>query len=181
MKYLRYFMIVLFGMTGAGAASDWQVLSLSAKSEHGGIAVWSGKFTAMNGRNYDASAFYTPTNQPFSVKSILAKSHTKNITWLMPLTLDAGFDARLYQAEPLLGLGTGAAIGLSDASMLSIRFDNLLRLGGGVSEQPCYDGFRRQFHCGTGMAWTDYQSSEASRRTFGEAAIKIRFVQKFSF
>lgn len=29
------------------------------------------------------------------------------------------------------------------------------QLGGKVRERPCHDGFRRAFHCGTGLPWTD--------------------------
>ena len=57
------------------------------------------------------------------------------------IAVDAGYEAKLYQAAPLLSIGFGAAITLAPQSMLSMRIDNALRLGGTISEQPCYDGF----------------------------------------
>lgn len=178
----------------AGAQQGWHVLSLSAKSEHVGSRVWSGNFTALNQRNYDAARFYEPTNQLFSAKMIFAKAAnrtanqratrrvTRRVTWLLPIALDAGYRAQLYQAAPLFSLGIGAAFALPEHTMVSIRAENMLRLGGGVSEQACYDGFRRQFHCGTGLAWTDYtRHGEDRRDAIALPAIKIKFIKRFSF
>lgn len=196
----RSFLFILLGLSAAlpaitspalaGDHNDWRILSLSAKSEHAGSKVWSGNFTAPNHRNYYASGFYAPANQPFSAKAVLAKAGNKpgnkpsdtRVTWLLPIALDAGYRARLYQAAPLFTLGMGAAIALPGRAMVSVRAENILRLGGGVSEQPCYDSFRRRFHCGTGMAWTDYtQHGEDRRAGIALPAVKIKFVKRFSF
>ena len=196
----RSFLFILLGLSAAlsattspalaGDHNDWRVLGLSAKSEHAGSKVWSGNFTAPNRRHYDASGFYAPTNQPFSAKAVLAKPDNKpgnkpsdnRVTWLLPIALDAGYRAQLYQAAPLFSLGIGAAFALPEHTMVSIRAENLLRLGGGVSEQACYDGFRRQFHCGTGLAWTDYtRHGETRRDAIALPTIKIKFIKRFSF
>ncbi len=194
---LTVFLVSGFGISAAQAAdkrarykasdnpiavSDWQLLSLQAASEHNGSDVWSGKFTGLNGRNYNAQSFYTPTNQPFSAKAVFARTGNSALTWVLPLGLDAGYQARLYQAEPLLTLGGGAALRLGRHSMLSLRLDNIVRLGGKIAEQACYDVYRRQFHCGTGLAWTDYKNSNFDRRgSMATAHIKLRFTHRFSF
>jgi len=104
------------------------------------------------------------------------------VTWLLPIAFDAGYEAKLYQAAPLLSIGFGAAITLAPQSMLSLRIDNALRLGGTISEQPCYDGFRRQYHCGTGMAWVDYRQIDNDRRDgFAEPSLQVKYVERFSF
>jgi hypothetical protein len=190
--FTRSAVFILLGLSAALAAlpmpvwaadnHGWHVLSLSAKSEHAGSKVWSGHFTAPNRRHYDASDFYAPRNQPFSLKAIFAKPDTGGVTWLLPIALDTGHRAQLYQAAPLFSLGMGAAIALPGRAMVSVRAENMLRLGGGVSEQPCYDRFRRQFHCGTGMAWLDYQKRGEDRRNMAALpALKIKFVKRFSF
>ena len=167
---------------GGVYVSDWQLLSLQATSEHNGSDVWSGKFTGLNGRNYNTESFYTPTNQPFSAKAVFARIGNAALTWILPLGLDAGYQARLYQAAPLLTLGGGAALRIGTYSMVSLRLDNIVRLGGKISEQACYDAYRRQFHCGTGLAWTDYKNSNFDRRSsMATAHIKLRFTHRFSF
>ena len=163
-------------------AVAWEILSLTAASEHQGSDVWSGKFTGLNGRTYDASSFYRANNQPFSAKTVLTRRQNRSVTWLLPIAADAGYQARLYQARPLLSLGGGAAVRLARHSMVSFRVDNLLQFGGHVSEQPCYDSYRRQFHCGTGAAWLDYQNSKADRRgNYAVPAVKLKLTHRFSF
>ena len=101
---------------------------------------------------------------------------------LVPLALDAGYDAELMQTRPMAGLGIGAAIDFGAQTVLSLRAENILRLGGQTSEQPCYDDFRRRFHCGTGMAWTDYQTSHAAPRgSLGVAGFQARLIHRFSY
>lgn len=178
----KLFLILSLFIAQPAFADGWQILSLSASSEHEGSHVWSGKFTALNGRDYDASAFYTSRHQTLSAKIILARPQQNRITWLMPIALDAGYEARLYQAKPLFGLGLGAAIALSGDAMVSLRAENLMRLGGTISEQPCYDGFRRQYHCGTGLAWLDYRNIDSRRRdNFALPTLQVKYVRRFSF
>lgn len=162
--------------------SHWQLLSLRAATEHAGSKVWNGKFTGLNGRKYDVSAFYKSGAPVFSAKAVLARKGHGSISWLVPLSVDNGYRAQLYQAEPLFSLGFGAAMRLAPQSMLSVRVDNALRLGGAVSEQPCYDGFRRQYHCGSGLAWTDYRSiGEDRRNAFALPTLNVKYVKRFSF
>jgi hypothetical protein len=161
---------------------QWQLLSLKAESRHVGSKVWQGKFTGLNGQLYDVSGFYQ-TNQPtFSARAIFTKTGRKQMNWLLPIALDGGYDAKLYQAEPLLSLGFGAAMAVAPQTMLSLRLDNALRLGGDISEQPCYDGFRRQYHCGTGLAWGDYRQIDSDRRdNFALPRLTFKYVTRFSF
>ncbi|MGB1464048.1 MAG: hypothetical protein ACPG8C_04620 [Parvibaculales bacterium] len=81
-----------------------------------------------------------------------------------------------------MGLGFGAAISLAPQTMLSLRLDNALRMGGDIREQPCYDGFRRQYHCGTGLAWLDYRNIDSLRRdNFALPTLQVKYVRRFSF
>jgi hypothetical protein len=178
----KLFLLLSLFIAQPAFADGWQILSLSASSEHEGSHVWSGKFTALNGRDYDASAFYSPRNQTLSAKIIMARPQQNRVTWLMPIALDGGYEARLYQAKPLFSFGLGAAIALSGDAMVSLRAENLMRLGGTISEQPCYDGFRRQYHCGTGLAWTDYSRLDDKRHdTLALPLFKVKFIKRFSF
>jgi len=61
-----------------------------------------------------------------------------------------------------------------------VRVDNLLTLGGDVHEQAFYDKYTRAFHCGTGLAWSDYRGSSLSRRDAAQQAkLKARFIYRF--
>ena len=161
------------------AAKDLQWLHVQASDSHQASDAWHGYFTASNGKAHNVSNFYRPKNQLFSASATLAVSRPK-VSWLLPIALDAGYAAELYQASPSLRLGFGAVIATSQASLLSVRVDNLLTLGGDVHEQACYDKYTRAFHCGTGLAWSDYRGSSLSRRDAAQQAkLKARFIYRF--
>ena len=104
------------------------------------------------------------------------------MNWLLPISVDAGYEAKLYQASPFLSVGFGAAMSLDTGAMVSLRLDNALRMGGDIREQPCYDGFRRQYHCGTGLAWLDYRQIDIDRRDdFAVPSLQVKYVERFSF
>jgi len=175
------------GDTNAPEDGAWQLLSLKAESRHAGSKVWQGKFTGLNGQLYDVSDFYQSKRASFSARAIFSKAAQRPpsyrpLTWLLPIALDAGYQARLYQAAPHVSLGFGAAIAVAPQAMVSLRVDNVLRLGGTIKEQPCYDGFRRQYHCGTGLAWVDYRQIDSDRRdSFALPRLNFKYVKRFSF
>ena len=171
--------VASFKMAQAG---DISLVSLHGASQHNGSKVWSGKFRAPNGLDYNAGDFYKSRKPEFSATGIFMLNGDKRVSWLLPVSLDAGYDAQLYQAQPLASIGMGAAITLSRHSVLSMRIDNVLVAGGDVSERPCYDGYRRRYHCGSGLAWTDFENIDVDRRgRLAVPAFYARYVTRFSF
>ena len=161
---------------------DMSLIQLDLSPQHAASRVWHGHFTALNGAFFNTAHFYRNRDLALSASAIWAKPMNEHVSLLLPLALDAGYDAELMQTRPMAGLGIGAAIGLGAQTMLSLRAENIIRLGGQTSEQPCYDDFSRRFHCGTGMAWTDYLSSNADPRgALGVAGFRARLVHRFSF
>lgn len=161
---------------------DMSLVRLSVTPQHEASKVWRGRFTALNGQDFNMAHFYRNRDVALSATAIWAKPIGAHVSLLLPLALDAGYQAELMQTRPMLGLGIGAAIDLGAQTLLSLRAENILRLGGQTTEQPCYDAFRRRFHCGTGMAWTDYERSDADPRgSFGVAGFQARLIHRFSF
>lgn len=138
------------------AISDLSLVHLAVSPRHGASPRWEGRFTGLNGKAYNATRFYDNEAPEFSATAMWARPMSERVSLLVPLSFDAGYDADLLRTTPLAGLGIGAAIALDADTMMSVRFDNVLTVGGRSEERPCYDAFQRRFHCGTGMAWTDY-------------------------
>ena len=184
-----FFALVLVALLPSPSrAQDWQLLHLSASSQHQGSKVWRGRFHGLNGQLYNATQFYQSTRPQFSANGLLARSGQGALTWLVPLSVDAGYSAKLYQASPLASLGFGAALRLGAHSLVSFRVDNIIVVGGKVSEQPCFDSFRRRFHCGSGLAWTEFEATNSAKDKSGggagqlnEPALHAKFIHKFSF
>jgi hypothetical protein len=60
------------------------------------------------------------------------------------------------------------------------QVENMVQLGGRVRERACYDIYQRAFHCGTGLAWSDYQSSSLRRRDDENVPrLKLRYLYRF--
>lgn len=172
--------IILF--TGPVAANDVQLVSLKATSQHAASKVWSGRFRGLNGRDYNASAFYKPTKPQLSATGLLMINSQDRVSWLLPISIDAGYHAKLYQADPLASIGFGTAVSLDAQSVVTFRVDNLLVSGGKISERPCYDSYRRRYHCGSGLAWTDFEKTGFDRRgRLAVPSIEIKFKRRFSF
>ena len=161
---------------------NMSLTKLTFAPQHGASRVWQGHFTALNGQFFNTEHLYRNRDVSLSASAIWSKPMGQRVSLMLPVALDAGYDAALMQTRPMAGLGIGATIGLGVQTMLSLRAENLIRIGGQTSEQPCYDDFRRRFHCGTGMAWTDYLSSDVDPRgTLGVAGFQAKLTHHFSF
>lgn len=182
---MRRFCFLILGLALTATAARAEGLSLvhlHISPYHAGSKIWQGQFTGLNGRAFNTKRFYQSSRPEFSARSIWAKPVTQQVTVLLPISLDGGYKARLMQTKPLMTFGFGAAIGLGAQTMVSLRLENILRFGGKTAEQPCRDAYRRHFHCGSGMAWTDYEQSPIDRRgVLNEPGFHARFVHRFAF
>lgn len=183
MRWLSFLLLLGLALNGTAARAEGvSLVHLEISPYHAASKIWQGQFTGLNGRAFDTRQFYQSSRPEFSARSIWAKPVNRQLTLLLPISLDGGYKARLMQTKPLLSLGFGAAIGLGAQTMLSMRAENILRLGGQTKEQPCRDAYRRDFHCGSGMAWTDYEKSPIDRRgALNAPGFHARLVHYFSF
>ena len=147
---------------------------LLASDQHLTSRPWSGVFQALNGDIFRVEQFYHSKNPQFNIKMGLYAAHTKSTAYIINLHYDNGFDSALYDAQPYLGLGLSAHRQLNKYSRLSWHLLDVLQLGGNTRERPCYDTFRREFHCGTGLAWSDVKNR------VGADDIKPRFMARLT-
>ena len=156
------------------ARADIKLVQLSADQNHRMSEVWDGQFRALDGSLFDTSQFYEASETTFSAAGVFAYSITPQLTALMPFIADAGHESQLYQAAPGLELGLGVL--WSEASWsLGLVGRSLTRVGGRVSEQACKDSINRQFHCGTGLPWTDYQIRQPTLNRSATLSFQFRF------
>lgn len=128
---------------------------LQVQDSHRTSYVWSGRFTAMNGDAHDMAHFYRAKRQQFNVQAAIKLHEGPRLRIALPLHMDNGYRADLYQAEPYFGGGLIVQWAKNERVTWGLHIHDALQIGGGVRESPCHDGFRRQFHCGTGLPWSD--------------------------
>ena len=138
--------------------SDWGITELRGNSDYVRGSIWSGIFKSYNGETYDASEFYKQKNTNVTLESTIYYS-TDKIIFFFPTYFDNGYTSDLFKSEPIISFGMGAYTKMGPYSLEFVA-KNLVELGGDTSERPCVDSFDRQYHCGLGIAWSDYGSSK---------------------
>ena len=157
----KLLVLLLFASSPCLAGGDWlnigieDIAYLQVEDSHQTSRVWSGHFKALNGDDYNMAHFYAPQKPQFNLRMALTLSETSRLRLALPLHYDHGYRATLYEAEPYLGFGFIAQWAASKNLVFGLHLHDALQLGGGIDEQPCHDGFRRAFHCGSGLPWTD--------------------------
>ena len=184
MQQMKNLMLILCLLPlPAQAGSVWlekmlgNMVYLQADDTHRTSKVWSGNFRALNGDNYQLNHFYRSHKPQFNAKLALRLFESNRLRVSLPLHFDNGFKADLYEARAYAGAGLTAQWRKSDKLIFGFQLHDALKLGGDVTERPCRDGFRRAFHCGTGLPWSDATPylRDSNISTYGEFNLRWQF------
>ena len=183
--------LALWLLAGAAAAADWQIAITGAGSHYRQSAVWSGLFTAPNGRLYDAShlyqnrrtplylagevrlfGLYLPAGQAARAPLKLMPVNLMPVNLILPFSYDNGFDSAKFTANPRFTLGA-ALQGQHRQLVWQARLDGLIDSGGRITERACYDATGRDFPCGTGLAWGESGPAHITRSSRQAASLRL--------
>jgi hypothetical protein len=167
-------LLLLYSISNTVIADGLYLLSLEGSSHHRSSSVWTGKFVAADGRQFDTSNLYQAQNLLLSAKGVAAIDVNQDSSIILPFTLDAGYHSELYTSKPLVSFGIGYAA-TAERWQFSLIATDLLVLGGEVAETPCVDAFVREFHCGTGLPWVDYRLVQPPRNRAIKLSVKYAF------
>lgn len=181
MKKLLFLFLIIASPAQAGNERLQDLLAridyLQVEDTHRTSYVWNGRFNAINGDAYDMAHFYRAKRPQFNVQAAIKWLETPRLHLSLPVQIDNGYEADLYRAKPYIGLGLVAQWAATDRLVLGFHLHDALQIGGAVRESPCHDGFRRRFHCGTGLPWSDAGAylRHSNVATFGELRLNWRF------
>lgn len=175
----RALIIILTLCTAPAQAADifGRIDYLQATNAHLISRPWSGHFEALNGTHFNHPEFYKNRRPELNLKSGVAVVRRRNLKASLTLHYDHGYASDLYEAAPYLGLGVGVLYAPRDNLLVSFYAFDVAQIGGKVRERPCYDDFRREFHCGTGNAWRDVK--EQLNRRFIKPSAYLRITRRF--
>lgn len=131
----------------------------SGSSNHYYGLPYSGYFTAVNGTDFNASEYYQSRKKEFHLSGIAAFFLNEDWSIKLDWTIDSGYYSDLYQVDPSF-LSKISLIKSSADTKVEFSISNAFRLGGNVTEKACVDTLKRDFHCGTGLPWSDYHPYE---------------------
>lgn len=154
--------------------AEVSVIGFKADSKHKTSTPWDGRFFSLDGNYFDVSNFYASRKLEFSASGTAVIDFTKKIDFLVPFAADVGYDSSLYQTTPSLSAGLGFVYA-NENYAVALSASNLVSFGGKVRERACSDEFNRKFHCGLGIAWTDYTVVQPSIEESYRLAFSMRF------
>ena len=173
-KILILFFVVFFNVS----AYAFELVKVEASGDFERVDVWSGKFMDLSGKVWDTSEYYSQENESYS--SSFYVSHDFNrFRFTSKIFLDSGYDSALIDVDPLYYISLSAKYQLGENEKIKVVIDPIIKMGGGVTESACYDDFRRAFHCGTGMAWSDAQSGGFLKKYEQDQSINIAYTVGF--
>lgn len=152
--------------------------NFNAKSEHRHSDVWSGVFKSLDGNVHDASRYFKSKTIEGYVEGTFEYTITNHLSIVLPFEVDLGYDSDLYKAKPSLALGLGFAVA-DDTWAITTSVDRAFAFGGDIVETPCVDSFERDFHCGTGIPWSDYEVLKPKTHYSPDNFFKATFVRRF--
>lgn len=120
-------------------------------------SVWDGKFVAPNGNAFDTSDFYEAKRETLTGNLNLNWMPNDHLLITVPTNFDTGYESALFKTEAIIGIGFGISYRTSNR-LIQVGGLNLIQIGGDTSERPCVDSFSRQYHCGTGLPWSESSS-----------------------
>ena len=145
---------LLIILTGRLAYAEFKFYPLDGSGKHTYSSPYDGRFTALNGEEYDVSEFYTSNKLELNVSGVALWTKSPQLSIRLPWYFDNGYKSTLYNSEPVLHVGVFFMM-YKNQNSLEFGISNLLRIGGTISERPCVDHLSRDFHCGTGLPWVD--------------------------
>ena len=142
-------------------ANKYPVISypISGFSSHFYIVPYTGHFTAVNGSYFDASQYYKSQRIELNISGFTAVFLNETWTLKFDWTFDQGFYSDLYQVGTSLKSNITFIKSLENAK-IELGLQNAILMGGSVQEKACIDTLNREFHCGTGLPWSDYEGYE---------------------
>ena len=168
------FFIVFFNVS----AYAFELVKIEASGDFERVDVWSGKFMDLSGKVWDTSEYYSQDNESYNT-SIYINHDFSKFRFTSKIFLDSGYDSALIDVDPLYYISLSAKYQLSENEKIKAVIDPIIKMGGGVTESACYDDFKRAFHCGTGMAWSDAQSGGFLKKYEQDQSINISYTLDF--
>ena len=175
---IKYLLIIFSFLFLNFSSQAIELVKVEANGNFERVDVWSGKFIDLSGNLWDTSEYYSQANESFNA-SLFFNHNFNKFSLTSKIYLDNGYDSVLLDIDPLYYFSLSAKYHLGENKKLKVVLDPIIKFGGGVTESPCYDDFRRAFHCGTGIAWSDAQSGGFLKKYDQDQSINISYSVSF--
>ena len=153
-RYLLLVICTLISFYPFNSSSvEFSLIEFNAIYDYQRIEPWSGVFKDYTGKEWNVQEFYKNDQLSFAIKPKFLLIYNSNNFTELSIYGDNGYKSDLFRVKPKINIDQTTYFKITKNSFLGIN--TYLEFFGGIDESPCYDDFRREYHCGTGLAWSD--------------------------
>jgi len=153
-RYLQLVICILISLYPINASSvEFSLIEFNAVYDYQRIEPWRGIFKDYTGKEWNVQEFYKNDQLSFAIKPEFLLIYNSNNFTEFSVYADNGYKSDLFRVQPKINIDQTTYFKITKNSFLGIN--TYFEFFGGVKESPCYDDFRREYHCGTGLAWSD--------------------------
>ena len=153
-RYLQLVICTLISFCPFSSSSlEFSLIEFNAVYDYQRIEPWSGGFKDYNGKEWNVKEFYKNDQISFAIKPEFLLIHNPNNFTEFSVYADNGYQSDLFTVQSKINIEQTTYFKITKNSYLGIN--TYFEFFGGVKEKPCFDDFRREYHCGTGLAWSD--------------------------
>ena len=156
-------------------AIEIKLINLEGSSNYKRVSPWSGSFIDYKGNEWNVEGFYKSKQETFFIKPEFIVIYNETSFSKFSTYYDNGYRSDLFKANEKIAIDQTSYFWTSKNTLLS--FSVYAEFLGGIHESPCFDSYRREYHCGTGLAWSD--SHELHKTDDNDYSIGINFIKFF--
>ena len=168
-RYLQLAICTLISLCPYNSSSiEFSLIEFNAVYDYQRIEPWSGVFEDYTGKKWEVQEFYKNDQLSFAIKPEFLLIYNSNSFTEFSVYADNGYKSDLFRVQPKINIDQTTYFKITKNSFIGIN--TFFELFGGVDESACYDDFRREYHCGTGLAWSDsypYHKKDTNYSQFG--------------
>ena len=173
MKKIIILIFLILIYSSAFGNAKFQLIDTYGSNSYSQSQLWSGNFIAPNGQKFLFGNFYKSKNIQLNLKTKLLFEFNENFL-IIPLSFGNGYKSDLFNTTQMYSIGLIIGKKFNHFNFL-LGIDNALVKGGKIKEKPCVDKFNREFHCRTGLPWTDYKNDNIYNFYQDEIFFKVHY------
>ncbi len=174
-RYLQLVIYILISFYPFNSSSiEFSLIEFNAVYDYQRIEPWSGVFKDYTGKEWNLEEFYKNDQLSFTIKPEFLLTYNSNNFTEFSVYADNGFKSDLFIVQPKIIFDQTSYFKITENSFLGIN--TIFDLFGGVIESPCYDDFRREYHCGTGLAWSDSYPYHKKENNYSHVGISWNYI-----
>lgn len=156
----------------------FELTKVEINQEFDRTTIWSGVFKDLSGSEWNVSQYYE--NQQETINTNLYFRHNfDRFTFFTKLHYNNGYESVLQDVDQQFFLSISTHYQIKSNLSVNLLIDPIIQFGGSMYEYSCKDNFSREYHCGTGLPWSDAVTNGYVKTLEHPKSLKLSFKLQF--